>query len=74
MKAGRFVLTKPAIKGLSSTVPKYKVPITVVKQSMEPIKIRRKEMFFVLSKNRFSPLNLKKMLKWQVMALAAVSA
>jgi hypothetical protein len=60
-KAGRFVLTKPAIKGLSSIVPKYRVPITVVKQSKEPIKIRSKlEMFFVLSKIRISPLTFEK--------------
>ena len=68
MKAGKFVLTKPASKGLSSTDPKYSVPITVVKQSIAPMKIRSKlGMDFVLSKIRFSPLPLKKMMfNWQI--------
>jgi hypothetical protein len=32
----------PAIKGFNSVAPWYKIPITVVKQSIEPIMIRSK--------------------------------
>lgn len=35
-------LTKPAKIGLSSRAPKYRAPITVVKQSIVPKKIRNK--------------------------------
>ena len=50
-KAGRLLLTKLAMSGLSSTVPKYSVPITVVKQSIEPIKINnRLETYFTEDK------------------------
>jgi hypothetical protein len=41
-KAARLMLIRFAIKGLSSTVPKYNFPIAVVKQSSEPIEIRNK--------------------------------
>ena len=41
-KAPMFVLTMPAMKGFNSVAPEYRTPITVVKQSMEPMKIRRK--------------------------------
>jgi hypothetical protein len=60
-KAGMFELTKPANTGLSSRVPKYRLPITVVKQSMEPIKIRNKlGRVCVLCKIGFSPFSLRK--------------
>lgn len=39
-KASRFVATKPDKIGLSSAVPKNNEPTTVVKQSIEPKKIR----------------------------------
>ena len=59
-KAGMFELTKPANTGLSSRVPKYRLPITVVKQSMEPIKIRNKlGRVCVLCKIGFSPFSLR---------------
>jgi hypothetical protein len=41
-KAPMFVLAMPAIKGFNSLAPEYRTPITVVKQSMEPIRIRSK--------------------------------
>jgi hypothetical protein len=41
-KAPIFVLTMPAIKGFNSLTPEYRTPITVVKQSMEPIRTRSK--------------------------------
>ena len=41
-KAPMFVLTIPAIKGFTSEAPEYRMPITVVKQSIDPIMIRRK--------------------------------
>lgn len=41
MKAGRFVLAMPASRGFNSTALKYRVPTTVVKQSMEPIITRK---------------------------------
>jgi hypothetical protein len=55
-KAGRLELTNPARTGLSSCVPKNIVPITVVKQSIEPMKIKNKlgTVVLVLSKVFFS--------------------
>jgi curved DNA-binding protein CbpA len=51
--AGRFVLTKLEINGLSSCVPKYMVPTTVVKQSMEPMKINSElAMYFTTKKKQ----------------------
>jgi hypothetical protein len=50
-KAGRFVLTKPAINGLISRVPKYRVPSTVVKQSNEPNTIKSKPEKYFTNKN-----------------------
>jgi len=41
-KARMLVLTMPVKKAFISAAPKYKTPMTVVKQSMEPIKIRMK--------------------------------
>jgi hypothetical protein len=55
-KAGRLVWTKPAIMGLSSCVPKYTVPITVVKQSMEPIKISIKLAVYLTADKDIPPL------------------
>lgn len=46
----KLVLTKLATMGLSSWVPKYTVPITVVKQSMEPIKISIKLAIYLNKK------------------------
>jgi hypothetical protein len=40
-KAPMFVLTMPAMNGFNSAAPEYRTPITVVKQSMEPIKTIR---------------------------------
>jgi hypothetical protein len=37
-----FVLTIPVIRGFNSAAPKYKTPITVVKQSMKPKRISMK--------------------------------
>lgn len=63
IKPQMFELTKPDNNGLSSLVQQYRDPITVVKQSMEPIKIRNKvgitcrlrKTFFSFSfQNRFS--------------------
>lgn len=42
INAAMFELTIPDMKGFSSTAPKYSTPMTVVKQSMEPIKTRIK--------------------------------
>jgi hypothetical protein len=53
-KAGRFVFTKPAIMGLSSCVPKYRVPITVVKQSIEPIRISIKLAVYLTADKNYS--------------------
>ena len=56
-KAPMFVLTMPAMKGFNSVAPEYRTPITVVKQSMEPMKIRRKHgiisVFSMRSPSRF---------------------
>lgn len=41
-KAPKFMLTIPAIKGFNSEAPEYRIPITVVKQSIKPIMIRRR--------------------------------
>jgi hypothetical protein len=40
--ATMLVLTMPVKKGFNSAAPKYNTPITVVKQSMEPIRTRMK--------------------------------
>jgi len=59
-KTGRLVATKLAIKGLSSFVPKKTVPTTVVKQSMEPIKTKRKlAIFFMKNKIKTCALHCK---------------
>ncbi len=60
-KPNRFVFTKPAITGLSSIVPKYRVPITVVKQSMEPKKTRNKFGMVSVPAKIFSPLIVEKL-------------
>jgi hypothetical protein len=39
-KAPRFMFTIPAIKGFISEAPEYRMPIIVVRQSIEPIVIR----------------------------------
>jgi hypothetical protein len=56
-KAPMFVLTMPAIKGFNSLAPEYRTPITVVKQSMEPTRIRSKlgiiSFFNMRSPSRF---------------------
>ena len=55
-KAGRSELTKPDNTGLSSRVPKYRVPITVVKQSMMPIKDQKQTWNSLCTlQNRLSP-------------------
>ena len=41
-KAPMFVLTMPAMNGFNSEAPWYRIPITVVMQSIEPIMIRSK--------------------------------
>jgi len=41
-KAPMFVLAILAIKGFNSLAPEYRTPITVVEQSIEPIRIRSK--------------------------------
>jgi len=41
-KAPMFVLTMPAMKGFNSVAPEYRTPITVVKQSIDPMMIRSK--------------------------------
>ena len=55
-----FVLTKPAMKGFNSVAPEYSTPIVVVKQSIEPIKIRRKHsitsVFSIHSPSAFSKI------------------
>jgi hypothetical protein len=55
--AGRFVLTKAEIKGFSSCVPKYRVPTTVVKQSIEPIRISNKLARYFTTNNKAAPFN-----------------
>jgi hypothetical protein len=56
-KAPMFVLTIPAIKGFNSTAPEYRTPITVVKQSIVPIKRSTKygiaSFFSILTPSRF---------------------
>ncbi len=56
-KAGRSEVTSPESTGLSSRVWKNRTPITVVKQSMEPMKIKNKllETVWLLCKTGFSP-------------------
>jgi hypothetical protein len=41
-KAPMFVPTMPAMTGFNSEAPEYETPITVVKQSIDPIMIRSK--------------------------------
>ena len=41
-KAPMFVLTMPAMNGFNSEAPEYRTPITVVTQSIVPIRMRSK--------------------------------
>jgi hypothetical protein len=57
--AGRFELINHPITGLSSRVRKNSMPTTVVKQSIEPIKISsRPETYFIANK-KLAPLTEK---------------
>ena len=58
-KAPMFVLAMPAMKGFNSLAPEYMTPITVVKQSITPIRTRRKlgiiSLIDMKSPSLFSP-------------------